>query len=90
MTAPRAMREICGQPSSTMKPITGQTPLLLVTTDRQHQAAEHHRDPEEDVGDPGQDESDPAEEAGQAAEHRPEDRDPSVAQTPTVIDDRAP
>src|SRR6478735_5103522 len=33
MTEPRAMRAICGQPSSTMKPITGQT-VELVTTDR--------------------------------------------------------
>ena len=90
MTEPRAIRAICGQPSSTMKPTTGQT-VVLVTTDRKtrpprttgmpkkmsviRERSASHQPPKKPASPPST---------------LPSSATPRVAQTPTVTEARAP
>ncbi|GAA3296938.1 hypothetical protein GCM10020295_28110 [Streptomyces cinereospinus] len=90
MTVPRAIREICGQPSSTMNPATGQTVLLVTTDSRTRPPRTTGIAKKTSVSRESTESQTPPKYPASPPRTLPRSATPSVAQTPTATEVRAP
>lgn len=90
MTEPRAMREICGQPSRTMNPMTGQTVELVTTESRTRPPSTTGMPKKMSVTRERIASQKPPKKPASPPSAVPTSATPRVAQTPTVTEARAP